>query len=124
MGYVGYPAHIFYMKIFFNRAENHIERLWILEEWFSDLRAYLPLVFEKTPEDYTALIYPRLEKLDSIVDAAWDAYRSQFEDEQTFDPAELEFVRRCKGILRELDEITAISKIIDKQKPGDEEMVF
>jgi hypothetical protein len=61
--------------------------------------------------------------LDLLVDTAWEDYRAYFEQD-TFDPGELAFVRELKTILRELDEITAISKIIDKQKISDEEMVF
>jgi hypothetical protein len=119
MGYTGFEAHIFYMKVFFNRAESHLERLWILEEWYSDLRAKLPLLYEKTPEDYTRDILPKMEKLDLLVDTAWEDYRAYFEQD-TFDPGELAFVRELKTILRELDEITAISKIIDKQKMSDD----
>jgi hypothetical protein len=119
MGYTGFEAHIFYMKVFFNRAESHLERLWILEEWYSDLRAKLPLLYEKTPEDYTRDILPKMEKLDILVDTAWEDYRAYFEQD-TFDPGELAFVRELKTILRELDEITAISKIIDKQKISDD----
>jgi hypothetical protein len=119
MGYTGFEAHIFYMKVFFNRAESHLERLWILEEWYSDLRAKLPLLYEKTPDDYTRDILPKMEKLDLLVDTAWEDYRAYFEQD-TFDPGELAFVRELKTILRELDEITAISKIIDKQKMSDD----
>jgi hypothetical protein len=119
MGYTGFEAHIFYMKVFFNRAESHLERLWILEEWYSDLRAKLPLLYEKTPDDYTRNILPKMEKLDLLVDTAWEDYRAYFEQD-TFDPGELAFVRELKTILRELDEITAISKIIDKQKISDD----
>jgi hypothetical protein len=119
MGYTGFEAHIFYMKVFFNRAESHLERLWILEEWYSDLRAKLPMLYEKTPEDYAQNILPKMEKLDDLVDAAWEHYRAYFEQD-TFDPGELTFVRELKTILRELDEITAISKIIDKQKMSED----
>jgi hypothetical protein len=119
MGYTGFEAHIFYMKVFFNRAESHLERLWILEEWYSDLRAKLPLLYEKTPNEYSRDILPRMLKLDTLVDSAWEDYRAYFEQD-TFDNNELVFVRELKTILRELDEITAISKIIDKQKLSDD----
>lgn len=119
MGYTGFEAHIFYMKVFFNRAESHLERMWILEEWYSDLRAKLPILYEKTPEDYSNNILPKMKKLDTLIDTAWDNYRAYFEQD-TFDPGELVFVRELKTILRELDEVTAISKIIDKQKFSDD----
>jgi hypothetical protein len=125
MGYIGYPAHIFYMKIFFNRVEKHIDRLWILDEWYSDLRAYLPgyLVLSKPTEDDMQKIDKLMKCVDDRLYDAWGSYKAQFENE-SFDPAELEFVRKQRAILLDLDEITGISKVIDKQKMQDEEMTF
>jgi len=103
------------MKVFFDRQESHFKRLWTLEQWYSDLRGYLPLFMEKEQEKYTAVIYPKLVKLDAEIDAAWDEYEQRFDDEGTWNPAELVFNKRVKMILRDLDEITALTKVIDKQ---------
>jgi len=120
MGYVGYPAHIFYMKVFFDRQESHFKRLWTLEQWYSDLRGYLPLFMEKEQEKYTTVIYPKLEKLDAEIDKAWEDYKQRYDQPDTWDPDELEFNKRVKMILRDLDEITALTKVIDKQRMGEE----
>lgn len=124
MGYVGYPAQIFYEKINFNRGPQlHIERLFILLKWYSDLRAYLPMIYEKSLDDYNDNLLPKLEAVNTRLWATWGLYKSTFEQE-TYDPDEHEFVVQVAMILIELDEITAISKVIDKQKMTEDEMVF
>jgi len=121
MGYIGYPAQIFYEKINFNRGPQlHIERLFILDKWYSNLRAYLPIAFEKTPEIYTELLLPKMLHLDALLLRAWQDYKSTFEGEHSFNPDEQEFVLQLRTILLDLDEITAISKVIDKQKFTDD----
>lgn len=117
MGYIGFPAQIFYEKINFNRGPQlHIERLFILDKWYSNLRAYLPIYFtaNKNEEEYQKEILPRLLHVDDEMLCAWDSYRSTFEGEHSFDPQELHFVKQLRTILLDLDEITAISKVIDK----------
>ena len=122
MGYTGYPAHIFYMKIYFNQAQKHIDRLWILDEWFSDLRSYLPIFMESNTEKYEKDIKPLMGKADEELIQAWKFYQGHFEG-QSFEGPELIFVRQLRTILLDLDEITAISKVIDKQKMDDQEMI-
>jgi len=117
MGYIGYPAQIFYEKINFNRGPQlHIERLFILDKWYSNLRAYLPILYvaNKDAEGYQTEILPRLGHVDRELHDAWDSYKSSFEGEHSFDPQELAFVKQLRTILIDLDEITAISKVIDK----------
>jgi len=123
MGYIGYPAQIFYEKINFNRGPQlHIERLFILDKWYSNLRAYLPILYvaNKDAEGYQAEILPKLVHVDRELHDAWDSYKSSFEGEHSFDPQELAFVKQLRTILIDLDEITAISKVIDKQKMTDD----
>jgi hypothetical protein len=127
MGYVGYPAQIFYEKINFNRGPQlHIERLFILDKWYSDLRAYLPILFKADPElfpeeskdkiFYFDIILPKINEVDKKLLDAWELYKASFEGEQSFDPSELMFVKQLRAVLLDLDAITAISKVIDKQK--------
>ena len=119
MGYIGYPAQIFYEKINFNRGPQlHIERMFILEKWYSNLMAYLPIYYEvnKDVDNYNATIFPKIQLVGNHIDATWDLYKASFEDIQSCDPDELLFIKNLRTILRELDEITAISKVIDKQK--------
>ena len=119
MGYVGHPAQTFYEMINFNRGPQlHIERLFILEKWFDNLYAYLPILYEeqKKVDWFNLNIYPRLEETITNMDKLWEQYRSSFEGEHSFDPDELLFVNNMRIVMRELYVITAISKIIDKQK--------
>lgn len=123
MGYIGYPAQIFYEKINFNRGPQlHIERLFILDKWYSNLRAYLPILYEanKDQTGYNEIIFPKLESVGDKLLTAWADYKATFEGEHSFDPAEHLFVLQLRTILLDLDEITAISKVIDKQKFGED----
>jgi hypothetical protein len=93
----------------------------ILESWYSDLRAILPVIWEKKSEEYTSVIrWGGKTVQDLMVDAdarllyAMNMYRPTFEGEDSCDPLEKEFMIYLRGILYLLDEITAISKIIDK----------
>lgn len=124
MGYIGYPAQIFYEKINFNRGpQMHVERLFILLKWYSNLRAYLPIVYEKNSEEYFKEILPRLDAVNERLWDTWKCYKSTFET-PSYDPDEHDFVVQVAMILIELDEITAISKVIDKQGFSDEVVSF
>ena len=79
MGYVGYPAHIFYMKIYLDRQETHFKRLWTLEQWYSDLRGYLPNFLKgsnPTEEDFKR-IAELMPVIDQRIDETWDEYQQR-----------------------------------------------
>lgn len=120
MGYVGYPAHIFYMKLFFDRQESHFKRLWTLEQWYSDLRGYLPMFYESRSDEYEK-IYPKIQTVDERINETWALYEQRYDNAGTWDPDELKFNRRVVTVMRDLDEITSLSRVIDKQKMADEE---
>ncbi len=121
MGYVGYPAQIFYEKINFNRGPQlHIERLFILDKWYSNLRSYLPIMFANDAATYNDKLLPLIKDVDGKLITAWQDYKSAFEGEHSFNPDEQLFVLQLRTILIELDEITAISKVIDKQKMSED----
>lgn len=123
MGYTGYPARIFFeMTNYGKGTQLHLEKLIILDKWYSHLRAYLPVAFEKKIDDYNEDMAPRLLEVDKKLIDAWDLYKSSFE-EASCDPDEKQFILFMRAIFITLDEITAISKIIDKQKP-EEDMVM
>jgi hypothetical protein len=124
MGYTGYPAHIFYMKAFFERQDTHFKRMWTLEQWYSDLRGYLPVLFEKTSPIYEETIFPKLETFDERINKTWNLYEQRYDDPSTWNPEELSFNRRVVGCLRDLDEITAISRVINKEKIEGYEVLF
>jgi hypothetical protein len=122
MGYTGYPARIFFeMTNFGKGTQTYIEKLTILDKWFSHLRAYLPVILEKKLDDYNERYAPALIKVDEKLTEAWDIYKSTFEGMESFDPDEKMFQLFMRGIFIDLDEITANSKVIDKEQTPEEE---
>lgn len=116
MGYIGYPAQIFYEKVNYgNGQQSHLEKIIILDKWYSDLRAYLPIKMEKEIEEYNKDFYPALARVDTRLCEAWAAYRPEFESLESCNPDEKLFILMLRGIMIELDEITANSKVIDKE---------
>jgi hypothetical protein len=116
MGYIGYPAQIFYEKVNYgNGQQSHLEKIIILDKWYSDLRAYLPVKMEKEIEEYNKDFFPALARVDIRLCEAWDAYRPEFESLESCNPDEKLFILMLRGIMIELDEITANSKVIDKE---------
>jgi len=116
MGYVGYPAQIFYEKVNYgNGQQTHLEKIIVLDKWYSDLRAYLPVMMERNIEDYNERFAPALILVDARLVEAWDAYRPEFESIESCNPDEKAFILMLRGIMIELDEITANSKVIDKE---------
>lgn len=132
LNFVGYAGHIMLMKIRYGYGEqSHIEKYTILHSWYSDLRAYLPIIYERKPEEYTdkkrwgnLTIQELMTDAAKRLSAAWQAYNPAFEDMKTCNPEEKEFVVMLDGVKELLDEITAISKVIDKQQMDDEGMVI
>lgn len=123
MGYTGYPARIFFeMTNYGKGAQLHIEKITILDKWFSHLRAYLPVLFEKRTEEYNKKYAPALLDVDKKLQDAYELYRSNFEG-ISCDPEEKKFVLHCRAIFIDLDEITANTKVIDKEKYEDMEEI-
>lgn len=121
MGYTGYPARIFFeMTNYGKGTQTYIEKLTILDKWYSHLRAYLPVMFEKKIADYNRDFAPSLIEVDKKLLDAWDEYKPTFEGVESFDPAEKDFTISMRNIFLHLDEITANAKVIDKEKYTDE----
>lgn len=117
--YTGYPAWVFIEVENFGRGtQTHLEKLTILDKWYSHLRAYLPIVYEKKKDTdgYNATIYPVLSAVDGKLKEAYHIYSPSMEGEGSCNPDEKEFILFMRGIFIDLDEITAISGIIDKER--------
>ena len=130
----GYPGHIFVCKLRYGYGhQDHIEKLEILHSWYSDLNAYLPVMFKDKPEGYTEPSINKEDKKVSIadlmedaaieIDATYEKYDPLFEG-QTCDPKEKVFIKALRGIKERLDVITAESKIIEGIKTEDTQEVF
>jgi len=117
MGYTGYPARIFFeMTNYGKGTQLHLEKLTILDKWFSHLRAYIPVMMEKDQEIYEKTFFPALCKVDEKLRDAYQLYSSSMEGMNSCNPDEKDFILFMRGIFIDLDEITANAKIIDKEK--------
>lgn len=112
----GYPGQIFVCILRYGYGtQQHLEKMEILHNWYSHLRAYLPEKFEKKPADYQ----PFAELMESActeMHAAFDKYKPEFEGLQSCDPNEKMFIIALWGVYERLDEITAKARIIDDLK--------
>jgi len=130
----GYPGHIFVCKLRYGYGhQEYIEKLEILHSWFSDLNAYLPVIFKEKEAEYTKGQYKIQDKEGNIkcmslqdlmvavrtdIDATYEKYQPAFEG-QTLDGTERVFIKSLRAIKEQLDVITAESKIIEGIKADD-----
>lgn len=135
----GYPGHIFVCKLRYGYGhQEYIEKLEILHSWFSDLNAYLPVIFKGKEEEYTKGQYKVMDKEGNIsclslsdlvvavradIDATYNTYQPAFEG-QSLDGTERVFIKALRAIKEQLDVITAESKIIEGIKQDDVQDVF
>jgi hypothetical protein len=126
-GYVGIPALIFIDITNYGRgSQTYEEKRLVLHKIYSYLRGYLPVVYEKESktEEYNLKIDPLLKSAAEQVGLAREQYKSTFETVSTCDPDEKIFQETMDGIFERLVEIAAISKVIDKEKMENEEVIF
>ena len=131
----GYPGHIFVCKLRYGYGhQEYIEKLEILHSWFSDLNAYLPVIFKGKDKEYNEdkpyniqnkegeIIKMSLSDLMFAVrldiDATYEKYQPAFEG-QSLDGTERTFIKSLRAIKEQLDVITAESKIIEGMKMDD-----
>jgi hypothetical protein len=112
----GYPGQIFVLKLRYGYgSQKIIEKLEILDNWYSDLQAYLPELYSKDDakkDEYNETFHPMLEDVVGEINAAYDIYDGVFED-ATCSPTEKRLLKAMRGIKYRLDTITAKSKILD-----------
>lgn len=122
-GYVGYPYRIFLEMTNYGRGtQTHLEKMVILEKWYSHLRACLPVVYEKKEDEFNKDIAPLLEDANKQIEIMNQKYDAGFEGIEHCNPAEKDFIKIMRGVFERLDFITAKTKLIDKQKGDDEEV--
>jgi hypothetical protein len=122
-----YPGHVMLCKLRYGYGhQEYIEKLEILDSWYSDLNAYLPVMYKGKEKEYAekrhnfegtgkVSLSDLMEIAGKIVDATWDTYNPLFEG-QSMDTNEKTFVKSLRSIKRQLDIITAESKIIEGRK--------
>jgi hypothetical protein len=126
MGYVGIPALIFIELNNYGRGtQSYEEKRVIQHKLFSYLQAYLHESYsDKKAEEYNQKLDPLFGEVAGLISQARDEYKPTFEGIGTCDPDEKKFQETMDAIFEKLTDIISISHVIDKQKPGDEEMVF
>jgi hypothetical protein len=115
------------MRMDYGRGtQNHLEKMVILEKWYSALKAYLPELYfqKKKVEEYNATFNPLIVDVAEQIEAMNDMYDPEFEFLQTCNPKEKQFTKVMRGICERLDVITAKSHIIDSIKQDDEQELF
>ena len=131
IGLAGYPGYIFLQKIRYGYGkQRYDEKRTILHNWYSALRAYLPVLyhaFDETDsyknkkEEYANKIAPALDEVNKEIIEARKRYKPTFEDLERYDPDECAFEELLDGIKERLDLITAITGIVDKGQIQDDE---
>lgn len=127
MGLVGIPAEILIESVRYGfGTQTYEERRVILHKIYSHLRAYLPVFYDKDNkrEEYNQKIAPLLDSVAGNIAIAREQYKPTFETIRACDPEEKEFQQTLDTIYEQLDEIKAVSKVVDKEKPDNMEMVF
>lgn len=126
-GYTGYPALFYLETLQDGRGEQKLsQRMISLEKRYSYLRAYLPVRYSKndsTKKEYQEAIAPLLTDLCREVDAMNNQYDGIFEGPGS-STLEKQFMKTMRGVRERIDEIAAISGLIDKIATDEEEMIF
>lgn len=117
-----YPAHISVEKQRYGfGTQTHLEKMVILEKWYSDLRAYLPKIYKQyKTEDELKELMVLLKEVDEDIDVMNETYDPTFEGLLSCNPSEKVFNKIMRTVHQRLDVITANSGILDKVIMGDD----
>jgi hypothetical protein len=127
-----YPDHIALQKVRYGFGnQRYDEKRDILHNWYSDLRAYLPVIYhmydmpermyKAKKDEYNKTLSPLLQDVSIEIGIARLQYKSTFENRELYDPDEAAFCTLLDGIKERLDVITAITKVLQKAKGFDDD---
>lgn len=90
------------------------------------MRGYLPEFYDKESKraEYNNKIAPLLDIVSEEIKIAREQYKPTFETLESCDPDEKIFQETMDGIFEKLSEISGISKVIDKEKMDNVEVMF
>jgi predicted nuclease with TOPRIM domain len=126
MGYTGIAALIFIeMMEYGKKQETYEEMRRSQHKLYAFLRAHLPEVYNKESkyEDYNENIAPLLDEAAYKIEETRQLYKSQFEGLRSWTEEEAIFQVSLDGSFEHLCMIAAKSKILDKIKMDDTEMI-
>jgi len=131
IGLAGYPGYIFLQKIRYGYGhQRYDEKRTILHNWYSALRAYLPVIYraddtsemyKNKKEEYRQILLPLIEEVAKEIRTARAWYKPSFENPDVYDPEEQIYEELLDGIKERLDDITAMTHIIDKGQINEDE---
>lgn len=112
----GYPALVFLeLRDWGKHDPGHMDRLVGIQKIYSHLRAKVPLLVTKENDD-SAKIQKLLDDIDEGIKDAVTTYDPIFEDENTYPKGEVTFVAALFSLYAKLDEVVALSHLIDNQR--------
>jgi len=123
MGYTGFPALIFIeMNQYGAKEETYEEMRRRQHKLYAYLRAHLPEIYDKESkrDDYNKEIASLLDIAAEKIEECRQLYKPQFEGVHTWTDEEMDFQVALDGSFEHLCMIAAKTKVIDKQKFGDE----
>ena len=126
MGYTGIAALIFIeMMEYGKKQETYEEMRRSQHKLYAFLRAHLPEVYNKESkyEDYNENIAPLLDEAAYKIEETRQLYKSQFEGLRSWTEEESIFQVSLDGSFEHLCMIAAKSRILDKIKMDDMEMI-
>jgi hypothetical protein len=126
--YTGIPALLFFELNNYGRGtQTHLEKMTILEKEYAYIRAYMAALKE---DDFKQLNEDLAKNKTTLADAEEEItamnkqYDPRFEGMASCSTEEKAFCHTMRGVFEMLTLITAISKIIDNQRPEEMSETF
>ena len=126
LGLFGYPLQIFLMRLDYGRGtQSHLEKMVILEKWYSALKAFLPVFYEdkKNIPEYNEKISHLITTLSESIEEMNLLYDPSYEGLGTCGQNEKTFLRSMRSVMEQADAITAKAHVIDQIRTGDDDGV-
>ena len=136
LGLTGIPLFIAIELLLYGRGEqSHQEEMMHLGKAYGWLRAYLPVLYEKKPEELTRERIPVLDKDGNLVllsinammceaaieiAAMYEKYQPAYEGQKSCSDSEKKFIGTMRAVFERLATVVAFSGIVDKISNTDE----
>lgn len=114
------------MRLDYGRGtQSHLEKMVILEKWYSALKAYLPVLYQDKNNaiEYNEKIHPLIQTLSESIEEMNLLYDPSYEGLGTCGQNEKTFLRSMRSVMEQADGITAKAHVIDQIRSGDNEGV-
>ena len=102
-----------------------MEEILVLDDAGEIIDEYFKPDYENSnpkQKEFWDKILPRLNNVEKEINAMHDLYDATYEDPDTCNPEEKNFILAMRGVFERLDKITAITKIIEGIEPDKSEV--